>query len=152
MIPWKSLWNDHIIQSSFSRCSLSWLLCSGPESPPPNFSSISLPYDLLYPSHFFSAIPHILYTTSWALLLCLQHLKTITEVQWAKKQVILASTEHFNAIDNGEKKKQQLWTASKIPSIEITSVCSWDGFCSHLSKRASLDCLAIHRVAFWMKV
>lgn len=38
-------------------------------------------------------------------MLCLQHLKTITEVQWAKKQVILASTEHFNAIDNGGKKK-----------------------------------------------
>ena len=50
-------------------------------------------------------------------MLCLQCIRTITEVQWAKKKVILASTEHFNAIYNGKNNYELLPKQQALKSL-----------------------------------
>ena len=100
------------------------------------------------PSHFASAVPDMLCITFWVWLWCLQWIRAITEVQWAKKKV----TCLHRALKCYLQRKKQLWTASKTTGIKITSACSWDGFYSSLSKSASSECFSAHSVAFSMRI
>ena len=52
--------------------------------------------------------------------MCLQWVRAITEVQWAKKKVILAFTEHSNAIYNGKNNFELLPKQQALKSLLLT--------------------------------